>query len=406
MSKKFLVFLIIWGLALPCYAAVQNVRVGGDINTLGFSRYGFNLEDDRTDAQGLAAITNLRVLVEFTENVSLAMGLCDERIWGIADRSELYLSTAFVDIKEFLDPTVNLMIGRMPLRLGDGLIVGDPDTNQMAAITTPFDFELADLSPRKAFTGAVAIVDVAPLKITTGGVKAVEGDLDIAGDDVNVYVIHTAYDTGLNAVGELYYVLADTKKADVNNFGLRLVALPVENLSASGELVYQARKGLRADRKHASDLAMLYTVNYAFPELVGVPSVGLLYLRASDKWSPMAEDFTAGDIANALFPLTNQRAWGANFSVKPVEDVTLRLNYTHLRLVSRVTALGNPDTWGAYLTTGKKHLGDEIDLKVTYDYTEDVQFGLVVGYFMSGEAFTGAFNRNAAQAICSMKVVF
>jgi len=50
-------------------------------------------------------------------------------------------------------------------------------------------------------------------------------------------------------------------------------------------------------------------------------------------------------------------------------------------------------------------LGNEVDLGVTYDYTEDVQFTLSGGAFMPG----ASFNENketAKQLIGSMKVTF
>ncbi|MFA5437997.1 MAG: hypothetical protein WC293_05470, partial [Candidatus Omnitrophota bacterium] len=55
--------------------------------------------------------------------------------------------------------------------------------------------------------------------------------------------------------------------------------------------------------------------------------------------------------------------------------------------------------------TGKKHLGDAIDLTVLYDYTEDVQLGLTGGWFKPGNALSSN-GRDANQLIASMKVTF
>jgi hypothetical protein len=70
------------------------------------------------------------------------------------------------------------------------------------------------------------------------------------------------------------------------------------------------------------------------------------------------------------------------------------------------------------MNTGKKYLGSEIDAIVTYDYTEDVQLALNLGWFIPGSAFyKGVENggvskdvsgnrRTASQIIGSMKVTF
>jgi hypothetical protein len=63
--------------------------------------------------------------------------------------------------------------------------------------------------------------------------------------------------------------------------------------------------------------------------------------------------------------------------------------------------------------SNNKHLGQEIDAKLTYDYTEDVQFGLLAGVFLPGAAFVDREDRTtstgkspASEVIGSMKVTF
>jgi hypothetical protein len=55
--------------------------------------------------------------------------------------------------------------------------------------------------------------------------------------------------------------------------------------------------------------------------------------------------------------------------------------------------------------TGKRHLGDALDLTVTYDYTEDVQLALTGGWFKPGQAIS-VKEKDATQLIGSMKVAF
>lgn len=406
--------------AVTCaaYAEVQNVKLGGDLTTLGVSRYGFNLREEKTDLSGLAMIANVKINADLTDNVSTTVVLRNERVWGTTGRSgtgdlDVYLAAGYATLKEFVYPQLALKIGQMPVRLGSGLLVGDPNTNQTS--TGPFVNELADLCPRKAFTGMIADIDLSeflPLKITAGGIKVTERSMTVAGstadDDENAYLVNAAYDTGIKqTIGELYYVLKDTMKADVNNFGTRITSVPLENLNVSAEFAYQLRKGIRGDNENANDYALLVGTNYTFADVKMKPSVGFDYTRLTRNWDPMYEDVSVGDIVNAILPNTDAQVIGATISAQPLEDVTLKLRYANLRLVDELAALTGWAGGTAYTMTDKKDVGNEIDLSLTYDYTEDVQLGLKTGYFDPGGAFDKQANReSASQVIGSMKVTF
>ncbi len=45
-------------------------------------------------------------------------------------------------------------------------------------------------------------------------------------------------------------------------------------------------------------------------------------------------------------------------------------------------------------------------LTVTYNYTEDVTFGVSLGWFVPGNVFTSANNSTASQAIANVAVKF
>ena len=96
-----------------------------------------------------------------------------------------------------------------------------------------------------------------------------------------------------------------------------------------------------------------------------------------------------------------------------MDDVKVSLNYYYLMLNQSLT--GNPTTIhlsGVYndptytMKGEKKGLGSEVDLGITYDYTEDVQFGLNTGAFIPGSAFDKVNKKTANQVIGSMKVTF
>jgi len=311
----------------------------------------------------------------------------------------------------------------MGVTLGSGLLVGDPDTNQ--ASTGPFNFELADLSPRKAFTGFVGILDLKPITVTGAALKVVETALTVANDDVNAYAINVGYDlaeVGMKSgVGEVYWVEragrdANSRKTPVDNYGVRIQASPVENFNAGAEFCYQRTKQLintasnlqdeAARNRGDSNTALLLNAGLTMPDVVMAPSISVDYTRLSKNWNAMMEDLTPADIANALFPGTNVQCIGATLAMKPMTDLVASLRFATFRSVKEINAFAN--NWNAAYTMdgNKRHLGNELDLHLTYDYSEDVQFGLMGGIFAPGRAFAPVNRKDATQVIGSMKVTF
>ena len=426
MSKRLIMILalaFVVGIAFAAYAEVQNVKVGGEVTVMGVSRNGFALtETGQPDSSILAHIAKVKIDADLTDAVAATLLLRNEAIWGTTERTStstvandenIDLAAAYVTLKNFLHEKATLKIGKMPVLLGSGLLIGDPDTNRVS--TGPFNPGYGDLSSRKSFTGGMGMLDLSPLAITLGALKVTEGTTNVSKDDVNVYIASAAFNTEKKGtVVELYDVLKDTPKSEVNNVGVRVVSAPIENLSVSGEYVYQSSKAVaRANTEAAEDSGLLLTANLGLPKVVWTPNLGLIYLRVSDNWNSMYEDLTAGDIINAILPLTDCQVIGASVTAKPMEDLTAKLSYTNARLLTTVNDSTLPIWYsdgsspGYYNMTDKKDLGNEVDLNLAYDYTEDVQLGLSLGYYMPGKAFDKVANRDeATQIIGSMKVTF
>jgi len=434
MSKRSILILalaFVVGISAYAYAEVQNIKVGGDLTMMGLSRYGFNLTTPEADASGLVAITRLRLDADLTDEVMVTVRLLNERVWGTLDMDlmtsdDIDLDLAYVTLREFLYSPLTLTVGRQDFRLGSGLIVGDPDTNQYDMSLSGLPMILGDLSSSKAFDGIVGVLDYAPLTLTLGYLKINEtpggnlfdlttDGLRAVGDDVDAYVVNAAYDFGdeRGTMGELYYVLADVgddstntvanmQTNDISNIGMRLMSSPLENLSASAELAYQTSRRL-VGTGHRSDTALILAANYALPEVDWSPILGFDYIRIGDNWNPMFEDVASADIANALFPATNCQIFGLTAIAYPMEDVSARVRFASHRLANEIPGLAN--SWATYaMNSDKKSLGNEWDLHLMYDYTEDVQLGFKFGYFDTGKAFMN--REDATQVIGSMKVTF
>jgi len=430
MNKKLIVVLalaFVVGIAFAAYAEVQNVKVGGDYTAFAFGRTGFTLtktgDSGKMNSEGLAQIANIKIIADLTDAVSATMIVRNERIWGGSTaitgsgRLETYIAVAFVTLKDFIQEGWTFKVGQQAVKVGSGLIWGDPNTNQVS--TGPFIAPgLPDFCPRVAFTGVLATMDYSPLMLTAGALKITETDLRYNSDDVNAYLLQAGYNLedilGFKSMGELYLAAKDGFKSttaadDIHVIGLRSVMAPADNLDVSAEYAYQAQKNYseRPDKKHMSDYAFLIGATMGFPDVEMSPTLGLDYTRISENWDPLYETLSPADIANALFANKNVSCFGVTVGAKPMDDLKLKLRYANLRLVKHIAGTTDTNGWATYLMTTKKIVGDEVDVHLTYDYTSDVQFKLMGGYFMPGSAFDKETNRKtASQVIGSMKVTF
>lgn len=433
MSKKLIIVLALLlavGFTAAAYAEVQNVKVGGDLFIFGVTRYRFDLakpvggnfdsgtNNTRTgDIWG--SVVRVRIDADLTDNVSTTVRLINERPWSTAsddaagETTGINLDLAYVTLKEFLYEPLTLVIGRQNLKIGDGLLIADPYTNQTGTAASAFPTGFRGFSQRRGFDAMVAILDYDPLKITAGFVKALEGytSLETNNHDANVYAVNAVYKTDiLGITPELTYVLKEFKKAQTNNYSIRVVATPLKDLTTKGEFVYQSRKGIRADDEAAADNAYTAAVDYVFSEVKFMPSIGVDFMHLSRNWDPLYESVVTGDILNGFLANSNQQVFGINLSAKPTDDITLKLRYLNDRLPKTVGDTDLP-VWGSstgafYQMQDKHEIGNELDAKVIYDYTEDVQFGFNVAYFIPGSAFDSVNRESATQVLGTMKVTF
>lgn len=167
--------------------------------------------------------------------------------------------------------------------------------------------------------------------------------------------------------------------------------------------------------------------SYALEGIRHDPTLGLSYTHLSGEdpytcssgtwngWDAMYENQAGGTIWNKLIGFSNCDLINVNASAKPdfIDDLTVIANWYHIRLDRKLT----DDVAGGYILTGianaqgykvtsDKHLGDEIDVDLIYDYTEDVQLGLSLGWFVPGDTLHAVNKDTATQAIASMKVTF
>jgi len=477
--KLLSILAIVALIAVPAFAEVQNVKVSGDIDSKAIRRAQYDFSNGNSNGNPQTSNTyadkdtwftttaRVQIDADLTDNVSTCVRLLNEREWGTeapvgntAGDTTIALDLASVKMKEMFYAPLTLTIGRQNIRLGSGLVMGDPDTNDMA-VSSPV---AGDLSARKAFDAVRATLDYNPLtvdlilaKIDANTIaRATTAAGSRVKDDVDLYAINAAYKFNqLNSELEGYIIsridqsqgaAAVPLKDQVNVYGIRGSLEPASKFIMDGELAIQtgsyadATFGRRVDREAwAADIgAQLATdikwspkfaARYSFRSGQKSPgsdadadvSVGRNTLEY-EAWDTMFEDQTHGIIANKIFSNNNDgvdsngHTFNVMASVVPLQDLTVAIDYYHYLLAEKWYSDNSPGSTlsnrlmdnnaTSYEVKNKKELGDEIDLSLVYDYTEDVKLGLTAVLFLPGSTFQKNNDNAASTVMADVSVSF
>ena len=435
MSKRLMLLLcavLALALATPAFAAVQNVKVSGDILARYIMRDNFDFKkgtgttnEDQIDV--FNTVTRFRVDADLTDNVQTTIRLINERNWDVDDAtsSDIDLDLAYVTLKEFLYSPLSLTIGRQELHFGNDMIIGDGvgPTNRLTNTleATAYANGNQDLAYRKAFDAIRATLNYDPLLIDVVLAKVDENSITggSSNDDVNLWGINAGYkfsDKWATLAEGYFWHKNDAngdKKDTVNVIGARVSTNPTQKLNLQQEIALQTGKIRSLNNKERGAWAS-QTMAYFTPGWKKDPTFGLIYSYFSgdsntantdkDKtyrqWDAMYENQTAGHIINNYFTQGNSNNLDVMLKLSLLEDVTLRGDYVFVTMDKALAAAA-----GDYQAS-KRMLGHEIDMTLTYDYTEDVQLGLLAGWFKPGEAFVKDARHTASELIASCKVSF
>ncbi|MCM8756923.1 MAG: hypothetical protein NC823_00385, partial [Candidatus Omnitrophica bacterium] len=134
MKKVMLTILavaVMVGLSLPALAAVENVKVGGDLTFRMIYRNNFDfLTDDSIKLNPHFTYMGTRVYVkaELTDNVEAMVRLINERDFGNDYLREIegsiLLDLGYIKASDLMVPGLTLTVGRQEIQIGEGLVVG------------------------------------------------------------------------------------------------------------------------------------------------------------------------------------------------------------------------------------------------------------------------------------------
>ncbi len=413
------------GVTLSAQAKVQDVKVGGDIQIRGIARSNWDLNDKLTtagdDAAWYDSAVRLQISADLTNDVGAVIRLINERDWnGASDalgKENVELDLGYITLDNMFGYPVKATLGRQDILFGEGFLIGDGfggasnlyyggslrnafDALRLTYSAKPYTVDLFTAKISEAFASSPTTGDV-----NLNGININYGYLDVATFDLGYFVKNDANTAGFTQPSE-------TKALSLRGEG-NVPSLP--GLALRGEYVWEGGSVAtgNATENDRNGRGWYTGAKYTLQDNPYQPYFGATYvfmsgndpktLKDNEAFDPLYaahEDY--GTIANKLgYNDSNLKAWKLVAGLKPTEALSLDLAYNILKLDE--TAASNIDD----------ALGNELDAFLTYDYTEDVQFGLSAAWFNPGDYFKGAnktVNPNkdstATQIIGSVTVSF
>ncbi len=455
--------------SVPAFAEVQDVKVGGDVTTRAFVRTNLDLQDGGLDGTAstlddhdrfIQLTTGLNVAANLTENVAAGLRLANETTYGAkaAAGSDFAVSQAWVRLKELFYSPLTVTLGRQPIWWGRGFIIGSGllpniraatagDLHGSIAADEYTDFTAVDaMRAQLDFQGAAA-VDL-PLLLDFVYIKQAEGTVGIA-DDVNIVGVNAG--TKLDAAEFETYFVNKRDRSDisatlqpagyienhgsVNTLGVRGSAAPIEGSSVFGELAYQfgTRVTDPAGILSAGDRHQAWAANfgaefgakdvptspmlggewiwYSGSDVEGATAgwnsilpgyfrTALRQFQSTGFYVPTQTCVVAGttSAANCTGSDTNQHELALYGSMTPLEDLTIAPRLSWFILDNGVIPIAG--------SKRRSFAGTEWDTQVTYNYTSDVQFGVLYAAFFPGSVYRTPSDAVAQELVTTVGVKF
>ena len=436
----------------------NNYDLGSNDDIVHLGVPGLDVGVEAASQNWFQSAAEVQVDADLTDNVSTCIRMINQRDWDDPEVGSDYTASvntldvlvdlAYVRLKEILYSPLTVTIGRQDLWFGQGFIVGAKQRDPSATIAAN------EYTVINSFDAIRATLDYNPWTIDLVYSKIEENSnesYDPIGknDDVDLYIANVGYkfDSYKGEV-EAYYVglfdrsdvVALNESNETDTIGLRGSFDPIADMTIGAEGAYQFGDFAQATNdpklsiierdRHAwaTDLSG----EYRWPNVKWTPKLGLEYVYYSgeenDKftdsgdwrgWNPVfrGKTFSAIREFQNIYYRTNFRTDSAFYNyeqnpdqdsgmsnehqiivtgqLKPTENVTFDAEYAHFIQAQKSDPANT-----------KADLGDELDFALTYNYTEDVTFGLLAAWFIPGSYFPNGQDDTAADLVGSMKVSF
>jgi hypothetical protein len=361
------------------------------------------------------------------------------------------IDLAYIELKEFLYSPLTLRIGRQDLWFGRGFIIG-------ANMQTPGNTIFAqEYTAFRAFDAIRATLDYDPWTIDFVYSKISE-EMMSSDDDVDLWGANVGYVfDSFNADAEAYWFWKRSRNPgevgygatiisiqqdvgrlhnDVHTFGARTSFDPIDTITINAEAAYQTGNYI-LDNQQDDRVRSAWAVDAGievrhFADMFPwKPVIGLEFIYYSGEEDVMNEaasttgkygawdkmfrgkfDTAIREYQEWYYSLsalaqtqvgtpgyTNELQILVRGSIEPTDSLTIEALYGHFWLDK------NPNE-NAAAASASKSLGDEVDITVTYDYTEDVSFNILAAWFFPGKFFVSPRNDCAADVVGTVKLSF
>jgi hypothetical protein len=371
-----------------------------------------------------------------------------------------------VTLKNFIYSPLTVSIGRQNLWFGKGFIVGANQRMRNAAafgninVGAAMPLSAPEYTAQNSFDSIKTVLDFDPWTLT-GIYSKVWGNSIQADDGVDLWGANVGYKfDSYKGEAEGYWFYKRDKQVktynwvnsggsanDVNTIGLRGSFDPIDIVTLYAEFAgqfgsyagNQLQGNNRARVAGALDVGgecRYFTDKWAWKPKMGAEFIWYSGNEAEDVqtngsgqyhgWDPMfrgksdslIREYIGRYYYSATYPFSaanyynsadasfqNQYQMILSGSLQPMDS---------LKLTGNMNMFWNQYAYRASMAKSGGYIGTELDMGATWDYTEDVSFNLVMGYFMPGEVYTvrdertniASGDQTATDVVASVKVSF
>lgn len=333
---------------------------------------------------------------------------------------DVIVDLAYVTLKEFFFTPLTVRIGKQDLWFGKGFIIGSTLEDPNGQLSGD------EFSTINSFKAIRATWDYDPWTIDGVFAQIEENEVQ-ADDDEQLYGLNVGCDLSQynNAEAEMYYWFVKddeipnfivSKENRIHCLGTRGSFDPHEDITLFGEIAYQGgtyiANQVQAEQRDRNAWACdvgseirLWADEFAWKPIIGAEYV---FYSGQNDHSPTAVGHRYGNwdrmfrgrvfssihewynvIYTTGMPTTeradmNLHQFIVKGSIQPMDNLKLDGRFIKFRLHENPWA--NATAAFAH-GVQEKDVGNEIDLEMSYEYTEDVTFGLLNAWFWSGDYY-------------------
>jgi hypothetical protein len=429
-----------------------------------------NLTVNNSAQDFFMTVAAVQVDADLTDNVQTVIRVLNQRDWNVTsadttvagagnynsngDEFDVMIDLAYVQLKNFVYSPLTLTIGRQDLWFGRGFVIGanqqNPGTGSglQGNNINAGNLSAPEYTAINSFDAVKAVLDYDPWTITGIYSKISENAVQVT-DDVNLWGVNVGYKFNKmngEAEGYWFYKKDESLRAgnntkygnDVYTLGARGSFDPINWVTLAAEGAWQGGNyigsvGQSATRpRSAWALDVSGEARYFTDKFAWKPKFGAEYIYYSGnksetdgtngnvggtytgwdsmyrgKYDSAIREFVGKFYQTMRYPAnslgvtaddsrTNQHQVVLSGSIQPMDSLLVKANYNLFWNQYQFTSDQTSGGW----------IGSEFDVQANWDYTEDVSFNLLAGWFMPGTVYYNGQDKVATDLVGSVKVSF